>query len=174
MRENLHDNQNDAGPAFGLLADVKKACGTSAEMVLADSGYCNDADLHAIESHGAQSLVSTDRGEKVSGNAVADELVPGPDPHEFRCLTDKVIPIMSKHGDGSSTLEFNGRFCNGCPLKEFCTLRKTFKAPPVDRHERRRENRNRVKSEDGRLTYRQKKAVVEPGFGNIKNKGIKI
>lgn len=174
----VHDNQNDTGSASDLLQDVERTCGDNAETVLADSGYCNDADLQAIETHGAQSLVSTGKGEGIASSAVADELVPGSEPHEFRCINNKPIPVKSKHNDGSTTLEFNGRFCNGCPMKDFCSLKgkkgKAFKVPPAEKHERRRANRNRVRSEEGRHAYRKRKAIVEPVFGNIKNKGLKI
>lgn len=174
----IHDNQSDAGSAKALLDDVRENCDRCAEAVLADSGYCNDSDLQAIENHGAESFVSTGKGESSTTKPAADELVPGAEPHQFQCISGKTLPVKTRHSDGSTSLKFDGRFCNGCPVKDFCKLKakkgKPFKVPEPEAHERRRANRTRVKSDDGRKIYRRRKAVVEPVFGNIKNKGLRI
>ena len=174
----VHDNQSDAGAAEELLKDIEASCSENPKVVSADAGYNNDRDLKAIEGVGAESLVATGKGEAGTTSSVVDQLVPGEGKHEFSCINGKMIPIKTKHKDGSTTLQFPGTFCNGCPLKEFCKVKakkgKPFKLAPKDVHERKRVNRARTRSEAGKEAYKKRKVIVEPVFGNIKNKGLKI
>ena len=52
---------SDQGQMFPLLDEVSERFGVDPEVVLADTGYCNEADLVALEQLG---LIVTGKGEE--------------------------------------------------------------------------------------------------------------
>ena len=51
-------SENDHGQLPGMLAEVKKNCGMSAVVALADTGYCDEPTMMAAEAMGQEALIS--------------------------------------------------------------------------------------------------------------------
>ena len=67
-------------------------------------------------------------------------------------------------------------FCEGCEYANQCTLKKNKSISVWDDQNRDflKSHIQKCRSEEFKDDYRHRKAIVEPVFGNIKNKGIKI
>ena len=88
------------------------------------------------------------------------------------------MSIKNKHADGSIGVRLPKRACKTCPMREQCPLQrltqKTTHLPKPEHFDAVMGNHARMQSEDGKAVYRRRKVIVEPVFGNIKNKGMKI
>jgi transposase len=174
----LHDSSSDSQALTPLLAQVQDNCGQSAAEVLADAGYRGPDNLRAIEAQGGTPFVATGKGEDLGEQTLLEQIQPGDNPHVYQCIAGKTLPIKSRNSDGSTVLQVPGRFCNNCPLRDFCAIYKRrgkrVKIPAAADREIQSRNLARLRSDEGREVYRRRKVIVEPAFGNIKNKGMKI
>ena len=122
--------------------------------------------------------VALGKGETTMAESLAEQLTPGAAPHEYLCPAGKPVPVKGRRSDGSTELKMPGRFCNNCPLRETCRLYpkrgKTFKVPAEADRERLARHHARMREDGARAAYSRRKVIVEPVFGNLKNKGMKI
>lgn len=174
----LHDSAADSQALPAILDKVEETCGKLPAEVLADAGYMSAANIAAVEDRGATPLIAPGKGETMAGVSLAEQLTPGAAPHEYLCPAGKSVPVKSRRGDGSTELKLPGRFCNNCPLRESCRLYtkrgKSFKVPAEADRQRLAKHHARMREEGSRAAYSRRKVIVEPVFGNIKNKGMKI
>lgn len=177
----LHDAANDYQALPGLLEQTKENCGASAAAVLADCGYKSSENLAAIESHGAAAYVALGKGEDIASQDVrASITVETKDSGEtvVTCPAGQNMSIKLRHADGSLGVRLPKRACRKCPMQEQCPLRpltqKSIHLPRPEHFNAVMGNHARMQSAEGREIYRRRKVIVEPVFGNIKNKGMKI
>ncbi len=65
-------NGSDQGRMLGRIDEVESVCGVAPEVVLADAGYCNEADLAVLEERGVDGYVALGReGKKAAADAKA-------------------------------------------------------------------------------------------------------
>jgi len=69
----LTNNASDNGELMGLVKTVKKTLKATPEVVLADAGYRNEADLAALEAHDIDGYVSLGREGKNQAKSDADK-----------------------------------------------------------------------------------------------------
>jgi transposase len=177
----LHDNPQDSRALPTMLDKVEENCEKSAPDVLADSGYLSDANLEAVESKGSTPYIAAGRGEILTELTVFEQVVATENLHEYLCPNGKILPVSARKQDGRTVLRLNNTFCDGCPLQNSCQLfkksQKTKTITIISESQRQARSRNleRLRADQGRETYRRRKAIVEPVFGNIKsNKGMRI
>jgi len=172
----LHDNQCDSGSVASTLEEVAKNCGDNPSEVLVDSAYSNAKDLGAIEAVGARPYAATGKGES-SEITVDDQLIAEEDSHEYSCMAGKLLPTRARQSNGKTVIQqLPKSFCRGCPFKAECKLTKKksrYTIRPRNEWNTVQANRERMRS-GGNGVFKRRKAIVEPVFGNIKTKGIKI
>ena len=177
----LHDAPNDYQALSGLLAQTEENCGTKADAVLADAGYRSGENLTAIEAHGSTPYVALAKGENPAAQdvrACINVQVANDGEVTVSCPAGQGMSIKNKHADGSIGVRLPKRACKNCPMREQCPLQrltqKTIHLPKSEHFDAVMGNHARMQSEDGKAVYRRRKVIVEPVFGNIKNKGMKI
>ena len=178
----LHDNQNDAGAIGKLLDTMEENCKGKAEKALADSGYGSFDDIQSVESRQTEAFIALGKGEFSGEENYADQLKAGEKENEFSCPAEKLLPVKTKHRDGMTSLYLPDDFCAGCHFSEKCKVKARAKSrvkEPLKLHNREKHkkiqaHRQRMRSEKAKEIYKSRKAIVEPVFGNIKNKGMKI
>lgn len=178
----LHGNQNDTG-AIGVILDaVEETCQTKPEKALADSGYNSYNDIEAVESREIEPFIALGKGELSGEESHTDQLTAGEKENEFYCPAGKLVPIKTKHKDGMTSLKLPDGFCTGCHFADKCKvnarakskMKNPLKLQAHEKHKRIQAYRQRMRSDIGKEIYKSRKAIVEPVFGNIKNKGMKI
>lgn len=177
----LHDAPNDYQALPCLLAQTEANCGAMADAVLADCGYKSSENLAAIESHGASSYVALGKGENLPAQDVRASIkVETQETGEVSvsCPAGHNMSIKTRHADGGIGVRLPKRACRKCPMSDQCPLRpltqKMIHLPKPEHFNAVMGNHGRMQSADGREIYRRRKVIVEPVFGNIKNKGMKI
>lgn len=173
----VYDNQCDSGAVESVLVQVEQNCNESASEVLVDAAYNNGADLKSIENTGATAYAAIGKGENADLITVDDQLTAGIDPHEYSCQAGKMLPVRYRNISGSTQIEVPVEFCSGCPFQGTCKLfaknGKIYTVRPRDEWKVVQANRKRMRG-DGRGVFKRRKVIVEPVFGNVKTKNLKI
>lgn len=177
----LHDAPNDYQALPGLLAQTEENCGANAEAVLADTGYRSAENLAAIEAAGSTSYIALAKGEDPASQDVRANIVVAVDESgevAVHCHAGQVMSVKNRHADGSIGVRLPKRACQKCLMREQCPLQKltqnSIHLPKPEHFGAVMGNHSRMQSDDGKAIYRRRKVIVEPVFGNIKNKGIRI
>lgn len=177
----LHDAPNDYQALPNILKQTEENCSAKAEAVLADSGYRSATNMAVIEASGSASYIAVARGESPADDNIRTCLkVKTTEDGDVavQCPAGEIMSIKTRHPDGSIGVRLPKRACGKCPMQAQCPLRKltqkTLHLPKPEYLQATINNHLRMQSEAGKAIYRRRKVIVEPVFGNIKNKGIKI
>jgi transposase len=176
----LHDSPADMKALPDMLEKVDEVCGKNPDEVLADSGYHSGDNLMSIESGGMVPLIANALGEKSASVNASEHLVFTGTAHQYQCMIEKPLKTVSRQSNGKTIISIPTGHCDGCDRHADCQLysKREAKTISVAREDHRQaivRNAKRLRSESGKKTYRSRKAIVEPVFGNIKsNKGINI
>ena len=176
----VHDNVADSGALPSVLDAVKATTGQHPSEVLADKGYKSGANLEAIASRGAVAVIALGKGEQEGSGPdhLKDLRFHAKGSGHYRCQRNKVLAMAYTKQSGHTGLTLPKSHCRGCPFASRCGLYakrgKTFQIPPETQRRLYKDLVRRMHSEAGRASYRRRKAIVEPVFGNIKNKKLKI
>jgi hypothetical protein len=170
------------GLTHGVVTGRKLAeeanCERSADEVLGDSAYNTYSNLEATSAKGSKAYFATGKGEDEATKDAIDALKYYGNLDQFRCQGGKALKSVSKRSTGTRGLMMPRAHCRGCPLKQGCQVysraAKTFWIPDAERFTLAREHRRRMASPTGKAVYARRKVIVEPVFGNLKNKGIRI
>ena len=159
------------------MSESKKNCGDDPSEVLVDSAYTNNKDLKSIEDVGATAYGALGKGEGGETVTIDDQLTACEDEHEYKCQAGKLIPIVRRRHHGKTEIAVNPDFCRDCPFQAECKLYgkegKIYTVRKRDEWLRVQSNRQRMQG-TGRGVFRRRKAIVEPVFGNVKTKGLRI
>lgn len=188
----IHPKATDYEALPELLQQVEKNCGGKPESVLADLGYKSAENVHEIESEGCAAYVAI--GKDAKGK---DDLGPLTETHfveqvqkrgdkHYECLAGKRLPL-NRVTDSLIEFSIGAGFCQGCVYATEC--KAFFGEEPKAKGRQKRKSIcipsdrlrasflkyiERAKSDHFKDVYKRRKVIVEPVFGNIKNKGIRI
>ena len=173
----LHDNAADSSALPAVVSELTNNCRGGPAAVLADAGYNSVDNIRTVELQGSVPLIAAGKGENATVQRVAEQLVPTQTPGSYRCIAGKTLVGRVKK-DGRVTLPVPGSLCHSCPFSDFCSVYpkrgKTITLRRIEDHELMRAHLARMRSDEAGEAYRRRKVIVEPVFGNIKNKGMRI
>lgn len=174
----VHGSSHDGTAFAGMLDAVEATCGAKPGEILADSGYASNSNVRIADARGVRPYIATGRGESQSQNGTIKSIQYYPKTDQFRCRRGKNLKSISKCSSGKRGLAKPSAQCKGCPLRATCRLHgraaKTIWIPDADHFVAARKHLRRMESPEGRAVYARRKVIVEPVFGNIKNKGMTI
>lgn len=176
----LHPSCNDTKGLKSVLEESIENCQASPEEVLADAAYGKDAENFAyIESTGSTPVIATGKGECDGVSPAADALEYDAERDVYRCPKGKLVFDEGKNEDGGREVKIPPGFCSGCPFAANCPLfserGRSVRVPPEKHRAARKANSERMKTDEGKASYRRRKAIVEAPFGNVKwNRGFRL
>jgi len=180
----LHQSATDKRLLPGMLKQTEETCGKVGESVLADAGYFSVANQSSVESHGAQAFIAPTRerhikGDDQSQSSSYEQLTPLGGQGNYSCLAGKTLPIAYKGSNGTTHIKFASSFCDGCHLQSNCAFYsrrgKRFQIPTEEKRQIFAKMYCHARSDEYKETYKYRKAIVEPVFGNLKyNKALRI
>jgi len=176
----LHDAPNDYGATAPMLGEIKANCDKAAERVLVDSGYRSNENITTIESSGSTPYVATGKGEAQADDGIERDVIltKGPDgAATYLCPAGKKLRGYANKGEGTLSARLPRRACKTCPLAGGCPLLrrgKRIRLPKPEHFVAVAGNLARMRTPEGKAVYARRKVIVEPVFGNLKNKGIRI
>ncbi len=187
----LHPSATDYEALPWMLDQVKENCDKNPKAVLADLGYKSAENIHAIESRGIDAYVAigkTENGKDDYGPLKeahpAEQVTKNGD--DYECMAGKRLAI-NKANETIVEFAIIAGFCENCPHSVICKLffsepkketgrqkRKSFSIPPDALRDSYKKYLVRARAESFPEVYKRRKVIVEPVFGNLKNKGIRI
>ena len=176
----IHPSAADTEALIPVLDKVEQNCGQLPEQYLADAGYKSIENLEAVQSKGVTALIAIGKGEFNPERSHLEGLQWDEGANGYRCPADKLIPTKYRRQDGRVALRLGEPFCRDCPQMASCPLYafsrgKDIVGVPKETHRQLIvEHQQRMRSEEGRAIYKRRKVIVEPVFGNLKNKGLLI
>lgn len=169
------DSTNDHGAFKPMLDQVHGNTDAYPQSVLADAGYLTAENLGFADSKDIFPCVSLNKEEERSRlNEIAyieDNLVECRGGLRFKTKMDKK---EKSRFSVSRNME-----CSTCPFTNECSILKRkgkdFNLPNRERHKLLTEHWERSRCDGFKDLYKQRKAIVEPVFGNLKvNKALHL
>lgn len=168
----LEDHSTDYQALPVLVEQVKENCGKHANVYLADSGYQSVENLKTIKETGSIPVICPKKSQ--TQPAFGEQIRKGNHDREYFCPSKKRLPLACRGRDGYLTFRLSSDFCEGC--KDPCVAFGKKQPQVLDDADRKVMNQDLAwsRTKEWAEIYRKRKAIVEPVFGNIKNKGIQI
>jgi len=94
----------------------------------------------------------------------------------FTCPGQQKIGVVSRGKDGSRTCQGDSNVCNDCPYKSRCCQSTQGEARTLktnDKEPLRQQMNHKMEEAEAKAIYKQRKVIVEPVFGQIKNTGFR-
>lgn len=167
--------ENDHGQLAGMVAEVEKNCGMSAVMALADTGYCDESTLVALEEIGQDALISLG---KQSATAEDNDLfasrcfLPDAERDALICPAGRELTFSCECQCGSGRYRvYSAHGCGTCTFRSQCVKpvhgsRRVFISCNERSRHRMREKMARVGC---KILYGLRSQIVEPVFGQTKH-----
>ena len=172
----LHDNSCDQRALPKMLDQVYENCQQVPDKTLGDCGYNSLENLQETDKRGSEPVIpiSGEYGETPIHSY--EQISKGEGDRTYHCLSGKTLPLACRGSDGYLTFKKSKDFCIDCPFANECkhSDKKVFQILDDDKRAYMLQHAQKCRSEEFKEDYRHRKAIVEPVFGNIKNKGIKI
>ena len=177
-------NANDKQEVEPALQALQDTTGRLPNQISADNGYWSGGNLQAFDQSGADAYIATDKGEKASKIPWEDsdrKLVKADFEYReadnvFICPNGQTLAMISESKDGSRVYQGCQEVCAACPLKSRCCQSDKGHARTIstdDKEPLRQDMNRKMATESARAVYKQRKVIVEPVFGQIKNSGFR-
>lgn len=183
--QHVSQHANDKQEVEASLEALKEATdGSLPKKMSLDNGYMSGDNLQALKDSRIDSYVATDKGEKrakipldesnrklVKADFNYDEKA-----DRFCCPGGQVLPLKRESQDGKKIYQGDSALCDACPYKSRCCQSTRGEARTIttdDKEPLRQQMRMKMEREDAQEIYKERKVIVEPVFGQIKNSGFR-
>lgn len=174
------NDKQEVEPALAMLADTT---GRLPDKMSMDNGYMSGDNLEALETAVVDAYIATDRGDKSGqmGLAESTRKVVKADfqYHEstdsFTCPGGQVLQLV-KTNKRDRVYQGEASFCDQCEYKRLCCQSSKGAARTIatDDKEAIRQRMNvKMQQAESKAVYKDRKVIVEPVFGQIKNSGFR-
>ena len=174
----LHSNQADTHALHTVLDSAEKVTGKRAKSFIADAGYRAVANLELARMRGITPFIAVGTGKKSGERPYLEQIRYSAKNDSFLCDDERRLKHHQHRRHGLRDIKIPLDFCEKCTRKTTCLLHPKLghivRLPSPIQHKLLVEHQTRMRSAVGRAMLRKRKAIVEPVFGNIKNKGIRI
>ena len=168
-------SENDHGQLVGMLAEVKKNCGMSAVMALADTGYCDEPTLVALDETGQDALIALGKqpvGDRRNDLFASRCFLADAERDVLICPAGRELSFSFESQCGSGRYRvYSAHGCESCSFRNQCvksgrgSRRVSISCNETARH-RMREKMTRPGC---KLLYGLHSQIIEPVFGQTKH-----
>jgi len=171
----MSNSSSDQKQFQDVLASIKANTGSMPEKMSADAGYFSADNIEAAEKAGVDAYIAASKEGKANGNPYdKNNFTYEPEADTYTCPAGKILTLkqtVHKKNDKKATeWIYETEACLTCPFQKECVRAKSGKRT-VKRTENdpvREAMRTKVQSDAGKEVYRQRKAIVEPIWGQMK------
>jgi transposase len=182
--QHLSQNANDKRELKPALEQVKETTEELPDKLSADNGYMSGDNLAALDESPVNIYIATDKGEKKNKIPLSEserKLVKADfDYNEkentFTCPGGQILEMKRESEDGTRTYQGKAGVCANCQYQIRCCQSKKGSARSItsDAKEPLRQQMNsKMEKDDSKAVYKERKIIVEPVFGQIKNTGFR-
>lgn len=185
--QHVSGRANDYGEVSAALDELESTCGKLPQKISMDNGYYSGLNLAALEERGVEAYVATNRDDKHVGESLEDssravvkaDFEYNEEGNYFKCPTGQILHFEGTRKAGESfrhTYQAPDAVCADCSLKDRCCQSKKGKGRTITTDAREGERRRmieRMEKKESQKIYDERKVIVEPVFGQIKNTGFR-
>jgi transposase len=181
--QHLSQNANDKKELEPALNSIKNTVGELPSKLSADNGYMSGDNLEILELESLDAYIATDRSDKKKKQNINDStrnLERSDFSYDeqndcFICPAGHRLPLKSESTKGEKRYQAEVTTCNACKLKNRCcysmSCGRTIKTD--SKEHLRRKMSSKMEDKDSKAVYKKRKEIVEPVFGQIKNRGFR-
>jgi len=180
----ISQNVNDKKEIKPAIDKMLETTGKLPSKFSADNGYLSADNLESLEDVDLDAYVATNKGEKQSKIPLDDsnrQLVKADFMYNecsdsFTCPGDQVLTLKSKSKGGEKIYQGSSEVCSACKYKNRCCKSKKGEARTIntdDKEPLRQKMNEKMELESSKEIYKQRKVIVEPVFGQLKNTGFR-
>ncbi len=182
--QHVSQNANDKQELEPALQQVQATTGQLPKQVSVDNGYQSGSNLQALEDASVDGYIATDKGEKPRVVALDDsdrKVVKADFTYDetedvFHCPGGQTLPFKREDKDGKRVYQGEAATCQACPFHARCCKSSQGAARTIttdDKEPLRQKMNAKMQTNEARAVYKQRKVIVEPVFGQLKNSGFR-
>lgn len=172
----VHDKQSDYNALTPMVDQVKENCQDHPEGYLMDSGYQSLDNIKKVNQTGSKAYINRKTRRAQAESELNEQIEKGNSDREYFCMDKRKMDLASRNSNGTLSFRMTKYFCKGCDKQDKCSFYGKRRPDTLDDENRRiyTDFLERSRTDEFQKTLAQRKAIVEPVFGNIKNKGMRI
>ena len=182
--EHLTQNANDKQEVEPGLEEIEATTGELPNEMSLDNGYFSGNNLGAFEGKDIDVYIAIGKGEKKDCRSIeeSNRKINKPDfmydENEdcFICPVGNMVKLKRESSDGKKIYQAVKAECDSCSYKARCCSSKKGEPRSIttdDKESLRQEMNFKMNKKASKETYKRRKKVVEPVFGQIKNNGFR-
>jgi hypothetical protein len=180
----ISQNVNDKKEIKPAIEKMLETTGELPSKISVDNGYMSADNLESLEALGIDAYVATNKGEKKNKVSLEEsnrQLTKADFNYNeqddcYICPGDQTLTLKSKSNDGDKIYQGSSEACSVCKYKNRCCKSKKGEARTIstdDKEPLRQKMNEKMDLESSKEIYKQRKVIVEPVFGQIKNTGFR-
>jgi transposase len=182
--QHLSQNANDKQELKPALEQVQETTGQEPKKMSADNGYMSGDNLEALKESSVDAYIATDKGEKRNKIPLSEserKLVKADfeydeETNSFICPGGQRLEMKQENKDGTRRYWTEAETCASCRYQPRCCQSKKGHARSItcdDKEPLRQQMNSKMEKDDSKAVYKERKVIVEPVFGQIKNTGFR-
>jgi len=182
--QHLSQNANDKQELKPALEQVKETTGELPDKLSADNGYMSGDNLEALNESPVDIYIATDKGEKknkiplseLERKLVKADFDYNEEENAFTCPGGQILEMKRESEGGARTYQGDAQACANCPYQSRCCQSKNGNARSItcdDKEPLRQQMNSKMEKDGSKAVYKERKVIVEPVFGQIKNMGFR-
>jgi len=175
---------NDTQEVEPALRAIKASTNKVPDKMSLDNGYASGDNFNTLEKAGIDAYLAIDRDEKTHTQDINDserklvkaDFIYDKENDQFTCPHGQILPFKKLQSDNRRIYQGAAETCANCPYHKRCCQSKKGEARTVstDSYEPlRQQMRERMSQDESKAIYKQRKTIVEPVFGQLKNSGFR-
>ncbi|MCK5905091.1 MAG: IS1182 family transposase [Gammaproteobacteria bacterium] len=182
--QHVSQKANDQQELKPALKEVKQSTGRDPDKMSMDNGYFSGDNLEAIEDSHLDAYVATNKDDKKNKDdlSASTRRVEKSDfdynetDNTFTCPQGQVLEMKREDKKGKRIYQADIEKCKTCPFHKRCSQSKKGEARTLssDKNEKlRQQMTDKMEQAESKDIYHERKVIVEPVFGQIKNTGFR-
>lgn len=184
VAQHLSLNANDKQEVEPALSALQDSTGRLPDQFSADNGYFSGGNLQVLEQQSVDAYLAPGKGETTQLSpldACERKLVKADfSYHEtddtYTCPGGQTLSVVRRNAEGQKVYQGQAAVCAECPYFKRCCQSQKGEARTLttdDQEPLRQRMREKMRQPTAKAVYRQRKTIVEPVFGQIKNSGFR-
>jgi hypothetical protein len=181
--QHLSQNANDKKELKPALEEIKEVTGEHPEKMSIDNGYMSGENLQCLSETEIDAYMATGKGEgeekteleNSNGTMKASHFTYNSEEDAFVCPAGNVLPLKSETHEGKKIYQADKNDCEQCRYRSWCCGSKKGQPRSIhsdDKEPLRQAMREKMRLDSSHQVYKERKVIVEPVFGQIKNSGF--
>ncbi len=182
--EHLSQNANDKQEVEPGLKEIKETTGDVPSVMSLDNGYMSGSNLEAFDDTEVDVYIATGKGEKKDPRPIDEcdrkikksDFTYDKEKDCFVCPSGHTLGLKTERRDGTKVYQASEKACAECAYQSRCCRSKNGNPRSIhtdDKEPLRQEMAKKMEQESSKKIYKRRKGIVEPVFGQIKNRGFR-